>query len=119
MAIQRLQGDEDIRYFDRLFIRSTHCPVFGEQSPHHLNFFPAQAIGGVPVLKAIDGSFHRVTFCPTGGITPENYLDSLALDNVVCVGGSWLVPADAAEKGDWEQITRLAQHAIAQAGACN
>ena len=51
-------------------------------------------------------------FCPTGGITPNNYRDYLALKSVLCIGGSWLVPADALEAGDWDRITKLAREAV-------
>lgn len=66
-----------------------------------LKFFPAQAAGGVEMLKSFAGPFPQVRFCPTGGITPENYREYLALKNVACVGGSWLVPAEKIAQGDW------------------
>ena len=75
--------------------------------------FPAEAIGGRSLLKSLYGPFPDLRFCPTGGINPENALDYLALPNVVCVGGSWLVPDDAVENRDWLRITRLAQAATA------
>lgn len=75
-------------------------------------FFPAEANGGVKALQAIGGPFSQIRFCPTGGITPNNYRDYLALKSVLCVGGSWLLPADAIAKGDWERITELAKQAI-------
>ncbi len=78
-----------------------------------LKFFPAQAAGGVQMLKAFGGPFPQVTFCPTGGISEKNYRDYLALPNVACVGGSWLVPAKAVERGDWAAITPLAEKAVA------
>lgn len=81
----------------------------------HLKFFPAEASGGIKALKAIGGPFPDVAFCPTGGISPENYLDYLALPNVRCAGGSWLVPEDAVAAGDWQRITELAKEAIAGA----
>ncbi len=59
----------------------------------YLKFFPAEAAGGVAMLKAIAGPFPAVQFCPTGGIHAANYQDYLALANVACVGGSWLVPS--------------------------
>jgi 2-dehydro-3-deoxyphosphogluconate aldolase/(4S)-4-hydroxy-2-oxoglutarate aldolase len=83
----------------------------------HLKFFPAEASGGVKALKAIGGPFPDITFCPTGGISPENYNDYLALPNVRCAGGSWLVPEDAVQAGDWGRITELAKQAVA--GAVN
>ncbi len=78
-------------------------------------FFPAEANGGVKALQAIGGPFPQVRFCPTGGISPANYRDYLALNSVLCIGGSWLVPADALEAGDYDRITRLAQEAVAGA----
>lgn len=77
----------------------------------HFKFFPAEAAGGIPMLKAIAGPIPQVTFCPTGGISPDNYLDYLALNNVACVGGSWLAPADAVKNKNWAKITELAQQA--------
>jgi 2-dehydro-3-deoxyphosphogluconate aldolase/(4S)-4-hydroxy-2-oxoglutarate aldolase len=79
-------------------------------------FFPAEANGGVKALQAIGGPFPQVRFCPTGGITPNNYRDYLALNSVLCIGGSWLVPADALAAGDYDKITRLASEAVANAG---
>lgn len=58
----------------------------------HFKFFPAEANGGVPALKALSGPFGNVGFCPTGGVTLANASDWLALDTVLCVGGTWLVP---------------------------
>lgn len=80
-------------------------------------FFPAEANGGVKALQAIAGPFSQVRFCPTGGITPNNYRDYLALKSVLCIGGSWLVPADALEKGDYARITELAREAVEGAKA--
>ena len=78
-------------------------------------FFPAEANGGVKALQAIAGPFPQVRFCPTGGITPNNYRDYLALKSVLCIGGSWLVPADALTQGDYGRITELARDAVAGA----
>ncbi|MCK6894326.1 bifunctional 4-hydroxy-2-oxoglutarate aldolase/2-dehydro-3-deoxy-phosphogluconate aldolase [Enterobacter bugandensis] len=75
-------------------------------------FFPAEANGGTKALQAIAGPFSQVRFCPTGGISPANYRDYLALKSVLCIGGSWLVPADALEAGDWDRITKLAREAV-------
>jgi len=61
------------------------------------------------LLKAWNGPFFDVRFCPTGGVTLQNARDFLALPNVVCVGGSWLVPPDALAQGDWARITELAR----------
>ena len=73
-----------------------------------LKFFPAMQAGGPAMLKAWGGPFFDVKFCPTGGVTLQNAPDFLALFNVVCIGGSWLVPADALAQGDWARITQLA-----------
>ena len=73
-----------------------------------LKFFPAMQAGGPAMLKAWNGPFFDVRFCPTGGVSLQNAADFLALPNVVCVGGSWLVPADAMAAGDWARITQLA-----------
>ena len=76
-----------------------------------LKFFPALQAGGVAMLKALYGPFSQIQFCPTGGITAQNAGDFLALPNVVCVGGSWLVPAEALAQGDFTRIETLARQA--------
>ncbi|GAB2484354.1 bifunctional 4-hydroxy-2-oxoglutarate aldolase/2-dehydro-3-deoxy-phosphogluconate aldolase [Comamonas humi] len=78
-----------------------------------LKFFPAVQAGGLAMLKAWQGPFGDVRFCPTGGISPANAPEFLALKNVVCVGGSWLVPTDTLERGDWNHVTALAREAAA------
>ena len=85
-----------------------------EDGLSELKFFPAVQSGGIQMLKAWQGPFGDVRFCPTGGISPANAAEFLALSNVVCVGGSWLVPASAVEAGNWSQITELAKatHAL-------
>jgi 2-dehydro-3-deoxyphosphogluconate aldolase/(4S)-4-hydroxy-2-oxoglutarate aldolase len=74
-----------------------------------LKFFPAMQAGGPAMLKAWGGPFFDVKFCPTGGVTPGNAAEFLSLPNVACVGGSWLVPADALAQGDWARIESLAR----------
>lgn len=76
-----------------------------------LKFFPAMQSGGPAMLKAWQGPFGDVQFCPTGGVTAANAGEFLALSNVVCVGGSWLTPTDAVAQGDWARITQLASAA--------
>jgi 2-dehydro-3-deoxyphosphogluconate aldolase/(4S)-4-hydroxy-2-oxoglutarate aldolase len=76
-----------------------------------LKFFPALQAGGLAMLKAWQGPFGDVHFCPTGGVSAANANDFLALSNVACVGGSWLVPADALAQGDWARIEALARAA--------
>lgn len=80
----------------------------------HFKFFPAEASGGVQSLKSIGGPFPDVRFCPTGGINPSNYKDYLALDNVMCCGGSWLCPDAVVKEKRWDEITRLAKEAVAE-----
>lgn len=74
-----------------------------------LKFFPALQAGGTAMLKAWSGPFFDVRFCPTGGVSRDNAADFLALPNVLCVGGSWLVPQEALARGDWGRITALAR----------
>ena len=78
-----------------------------------LKFFPAVQAGGLPMLKAWQGPFGDVMFCPTGGIHAGNAHEFLAQPNVACVGGSWLVTADALARNDWSAITSLARTACA------
>lgn len=72
-------------------------------------FFPAEAAGGIPMLKSFGGPFADIAFCPTGGITVDSFTDYLALPNVMCVGGSWLAPKKFVEAGDWDAITAIAK----------
>lgn len=78
-----------------------------------LKFFPAEAAGGVRALKAIGAPIPQVSFCPTGGVTPRNAPDYLALGNVVCAGGSWVAPADRVATRDWAGIEAAARDAAA------
>lgn len=71
-------------------------------------FFPAQANGGAPALKAIGSPIPQVSFCPTGGVSLKNANDYLSLSNTLCVGGSWVAPKDKVLAGDWDGITALA-----------
>jgi 2-dehydro-3-deoxyphosphogluconate aldolase/(4S)-4-hydroxy-2-oxoglutarate aldolase len=66
------------------------------------------------MLKSIGGPFPHITFCPTGGVSPKNFNDYLALANVACVGGSWIVPSREIEMENWDTITKLAENAVAQ-----
>jgi 2-dehydro-3-deoxyphosphogluconate aldolase/(4S)-4-hydroxy-2-oxoglutarate aldolase len=86
-----------------------------ERGFNKFKFFPAEAAGGIKMLKSIAGPFPQITFCPTGGISPDNYSSYLALKNVACVGGSWVVPTDVIEQEDWKRITELASDAVANA----
>lgn len=73
-----------------------------------LKFFPAMQAGGPAMLKAWNGPFGDVRFCPTGGVTVANAPEFLVLPNVLCVGGSWLTPADTLARGNWSHVTALA-----------
>lgn len=74
-------------------------------------FFPAEQAGGASAVKSLAGPLPLARFCPTGSITPEKAPAYLALDNVLCVGGSWITPADKIKAGDWAAIEALAQQA--------
>jgi len=76
-----------------------------------MKFFPAEAAGGIPMLKSIGGPLPQVMFCPTGGVNPKNAPEYLALSNVACVGGSWMAPTDLVDAGNWAEVTRRASEA--------
>ena len=78
-------------------------------------FFPAEASGGIPALKALAGPFGDVAFCPTGGIGLHNIADYLSLPSVACIGGSWLTPLDLQDQGDWQSITQRTEEAVTAA----
>lgn len=82
-----------------------------ERGYRHLKFFPAVPAGGYKLLGAWAGPLPQIRFCPTGGISLTNASDFLALPNVLCVGGSWLTPADKLAAGDWAAIELLAREA--------
>jgi 2-dehydro-3-deoxyphosphogluconate aldolase/(4S)-4-hydroxy-2-oxoglutarate aldolase len=77
----------------------------------HQKFFPAEAAGGVPMLKSIGGPLPQITFCPTGGIDLARAPSYLALPNVACVGGTWMAPKELMKAGRWDEIERLAREA--------
>ena len=80
-----------------------------------VKFFPAEAAGGVKMIKNLLGAFRftGVKFMPTGGVKPDNVGDYLAVPEIVCCGGTWLVPKDALSAGDWAAIGKLAAEAAA------
>ena len=80
-----------------------------------LKFFPAEPAGGINYLKALAGPLPEIRFCPTGGIDLAKAKQYLALPNVPCVGGSWIVPKDALAAGDYARITALAREAASLA----
>ncbi|MFJ2032130.1 bifunctional 4-hydroxy-2-oxoglutarate aldolase/2-dehydro-3-deoxy-phosphogluconate aldolase [Streptosporangium sp. NPDC087985] len=87
--------------------------ALAERGLTEMKFFPAEAAGGLPYLKALGGPLPDVRFCPTGGIRLATAPDYLALPNVGCVGGTWLTPADALARGDYARIEKLAAEAAA------
>ncbi|WSQ15475.1 bifunctional 4-hydroxy-2-oxoglutarate aldolase/2-dehydro-3-deoxy-phosphogluconate aldolase [Streptomyces sp. NBC_01231] len=82
-----------------------------ERGVSEMKFFPAEPAGGTAYLKALAGPLPQARFCPTGGIGPGNAPEYLALPNVGCVGGTWMLPQDAIETRDWERVETLARAA--------
>lgn len=82
-----------------------------------VKFFPASIAGGIPALKALASVFRTMKFMPTGGVSPGNLSEFLAIPAVLACGGSWLTPADAIKAGDYGRITSLASEAVAIARA--
>jgi 2-dehydro-3-deoxyphosphogluconate aldolase/(4S)-4-hydroxy-2-oxoglutarate aldolase len=78
----------------------------------HCKLFPASLVGGVNILKAYGGPFPNTKFCPTGGINLDNMNDFLALDNVLCVGGSWLASSKLVKEKKFSEITTIARNSI-------
>ncbi len=78
-----------------------------------LKFFPAEYCGGVKLLNAFNGPFKGVKFCPTGGISVDNMRSYLDLENVLCVGGSWLTPKNLIQNKEWDKITEICKRALA------
>lgn len=82
-----------------------------ERGVREMKFFPAEAAGGTTYLKSLAGPLPQARFCPTGGVGPGNAPEYLALPNVGCVGGTWMLPSDAVAARDWARIERLAREA--------
>jgi len=85
--------------------------ALGEKGFTHVKFFPAEAAGGTNYLKSIASPLPQFRFCPTGGVSMKNAGSYLSLPNVLCVGGSWVAPANLVEEGDWAGIEALAAEA--------
>ncbi|MEU2288833.1 bifunctional 4-hydroxy-2-oxoglutarate aldolase/2-dehydro-3-deoxy-phosphogluconate aldolase [Streptomyces sp. NPDC013178] len=88
-----------------------------ERGVREMKFFPAEAAGGTAYLRSLAGPLPQARFCPTGGIGPDNAAEYLALPNVRCVGGSWMVPGNAVAARDWGRIEELARAASRLTGA--
>ncbi|MEV0317859.1 bifunctional 4-hydroxy-2-oxoglutarate aldolase/2-dehydro-3-deoxy-phosphogluconate aldolase [Streptomyces sp. NPDC050658] len=87
-----------------------------ERGVSEMKFFPAEAAGGTAYLKSLGGPLPQARFCPTGGISLASAPSYLALPNVGCVGGSWMLPADAVATKDWARVEKLAREAAALRG---
>jgi 2-dehydro-3-deoxyphosphogluconate aldolase/(4S)-4-hydroxy-2-oxoglutarate aldolase len=88
-----------------------------EKGITEMKFFPAEAAGGVPMLKSIGAPIPQITFCPTGGVSQKNVKDYYGLANVACVGGSWMCAANLVDAENWDEITRLSAEAVKLATA--
>jgi len=88
-----------------------------EKGITEMKFFPAEAAGGIPMLKSIGAPIPQITFCPTGGVSQKNVKDYYNLPNVACVGGSWMCAANLVDAENWDEITRLSAEAIQLATA--
>ncbi|MGW0463929.1 bifunctional 4-hydroxy-2-oxoglutarate aldolase/2-dehydro-3-deoxy-phosphogluconate aldolase [Streptomyces sp. NPDC003027] len=89
-----------------------------EGGVREMKFFPAEAAGGVPYLKSLAGPLPQARFCPTGGVSLASAPSYLALPNVGCVGGTWMLPADALAARDWARVETLAREAAGLRTVC-
>ena len=80
----------------------------------HCKLFPASLVGGVDIIKALGGPFPSVNFCPTGGVNLNNMNDFLALNNVLCVGGSWVSSSKLVKQKKFKEITKIVQESLAK-----
>lgn len=87
-----------------------------ERGVNEMKFFPAEAAGGTPYLRSLAGPLPGARFCPTGGISLASAPSYLTLENVGCVGGSWMLPADALAAKDWDRVESLAREAASLRG---
>ncbi|WP_444995774.1 bifunctional 4-hydroxy-2-oxoglutarate aldolase/2-dehydro-3-deoxy-phosphogluconate aldolase [Aliikangiella sp. IMCC44359] len=91
----------------------TEAMVLQDAGFDFLKFFPAEAAGGTTMLKALAGPLSALKFCPTGGITPQNYQSYLAIENVICVGCSWMTEKKLIENEQWQEITQRTKEILA------
>jgi len=111
-ALLRACADEDLPLLPGA-ATATEAMKLLEYGFDMLKFFPAEAAGGAPALKSIGGPLPQITFCPTGGVNPQNAPSYLALENVLCAGGSWVAPQKMVAAEDWAGIEALAKAAAA------
>jgi 2-dehydro-3-deoxyphosphogluconate aldolase/(4S)-4-hydroxy-2-oxoglutarate aldolase len=90
---------------------ATEAMALADRGFRLLKFFPADAAGGPAFLKALAAPLPDIRFCPTGGVSPANAANYLALPNVDVVGGSWIAPVDAVRRRQWDKIENLAGEA--------
>lgn len=107
-------ADSELPFLPGVFSPS-EAMTAAEAGYEFLKLFPAQQAGGVGMLKAMSGPLPGLRFCPTGGVGADNFGEFLALNNVICVGGSWVAPRGLIEAGDWAGIEALAAAAVARA----
>ncbi|MEM8693516.1 MAG: bifunctional 4-hydroxy-2-oxoglutarate aldolase/2-dehydro-3-deoxy-phosphogluconate aldolase [Pseudomonadota bacterium] len=109
-ALMRACEEEDLPLLPGAATASEAMQLL-ERGYDMLKFFPAEASGGAPALKAIGAPLPQISFCPTGGVSLGNAETYLSLPNVVCAGGSWVAPKDLVSAGDWAGIEDLAKEA--------
>ena len=90
---------------------ATEAMAAADAGYSYLKLFPAEAVGGAKLLKSFASPLPDLKFCPTGGVSPDNALNYLSLPNVICVGGSWVVPGDAIKNREFDKIEALAREA--------
>lgn len=81
---------------------------------HYFKLFPASVVGGVDMIKALGGPFHDCQFCPTGGLTSDNFMDYYQLPNVFAFGGSWMVANDLIQAQNWQKVEELSKALVDQ-----
>ena len=111
-ALIAAASESDVPYLPGVATAGEAMSLY-EQGYQTLKFFPAEQAGGAAYLKALSAPLPAIRFCPTGGVSAGNAATYLALPNVICVGGSWVAPAQAVAAGDWAAVTALARAAVA------
>ena len=111
-ALIAAASESDVPYLPGVATAGEAMTLY-EQGYQTLKFFPAEQAGGAAYLKALSAPLPAIRFCPTGGVSAGNAATYLALPNVICVGGSWVAPAQAVAAGDWAAVTALARAAVA------
>jgi len=84
-----------------------------EGGRNFFKLFPAEAVGGIPLLKSLSSPFAEIQFCPTGGVSLSNLTEYLSLPNVLCVGGSWMVATPLIKEKQWDRIEQITRESLA------